>query len=415
MDRSYESAHALVRPAVGPVGPHLGTFVASLIAKRYSVNCVYIKARHALAIDRWLETRGLALADFDESWIVKYQRSRSRRRSRRIETRRIERSALCQLLHFLRDEAVCSQAVVDTSPIDKVVADFGRYLQHEKGLAGTTIYGFTRIARQFLTGRFGDEEVRLDAIRPADVIEFVQLQSKRLRPPALKSATTALRSFFRYTQYCGETDAGLVASVPAVATWSTTPQLPKAISAEHALRAIESCDLSTVVGRRDRAVLLLLARLGLRACEILRLMLDDIDWANGSIRVRGKGGHQCLMPLPADAGEAIASYLQHGRTASDDRHLFLRSQAPIRGLMQDSGAIGSIVCYALRRAKVDAPHRGSHQFRHALAVRMLKHGASLPEIAEVLRHRSPQSSTIYARVDVEALRALALAWPGGMR
>jgi site-specific recombinase XerD len=191
--------------------------------------------------------------------------------------------------------------------------------------------------------------------------------------------------------------------------------LPKAISADHAQRALESCDRGTAVSRRDRAVLLLLARLGLRTCEILRLLLDDIDWDQGHVRIRGKGGRQCLLPLPTDVGEAIAAYLQDGRPVSADRHVFLRSHAPIRGLMEGSDAIGSIVRYALRRAKVDAPHRGAHQFRHALAVCLLQRGASLSEIGEVLRHRSPQSTAIYATIDVEALRALALAWPGGAR
>jgi len=327
----------------------------------------------------------------------------------------MERRTLVLLLHFLRDASLCMPPVVETSPLANVVADFARHLRHQQGLANSTIYGFTRIARQFLTACFADAEPRLDAVRPAKVVEFVQLQSRRLRPPALKCVVTALRSFFRNTQYRGDTDAGLVASVPSVATWATTPQLPKAISAEHARRAIESCDRTTAVGKRDRAVLLLLARLGLRACEVLRLTLADIDRTNGSITVRGKGGQQCLMPLPADVGEAIANYLQNGRPASNGRHVVLRSHAPIVGLAEDSDAIGTIVRSALKRAGVDAPHRGSHQFRHALAVRMLKLGASLPEIAEVLRHRSLQSSTIHARIDLDALRSLALAWPGGAR
>jgi site-specific recombinase XerD len=327
----------------------------------------------------------------------------------------MERRTLVLLLCFLRDESLCMPPVVESSPVADVVANFERHLRLQQGLASSSIYSFTRIARQFLTARFGNQAVRLDAIQAADVVEYVQLQAKRLRPPATKCVTIALRSFFRYTQYCGDTDAGLVASVPSVATWTTTPLLPKAISAEHARRAIECCDLATPVGKRDRAILLLLARLGLRACEVLRLTLADIDWTNANVTVHGKGGHQCLMPLPVDVGEAIANYLRHGRPASDDRHVFLRSHAPIVGLMEDSDAIGAIVSCALKRAGVDAPHRGSHQFRHALAVRMLKHGASLPEIAEVLRHRSPQSSTIYARVDLDALRPLALAWPGGVQ
>jgi len=159
----------------------------------------------------------------------------------------------------------------------------------------------------------------------------------------------------------------------------------------------------------------LLARLGLRAHEVIALQLQDCDWDRGQLLVRGKGRRECILPMPVDVGETIAAYLEHGRPTSEDRHLFLRSMAPIRGLMEGSDAIGSIVRYALKRAEVDAPHSGSHQFRHALAVRMLRGGASLPEIGEVLRHRSSQSSSIYARVDISALRSLALAWPGGTR
>jgi site-specific recombinase XerD len=155
--------------------------------------------------------------------------------------------------------------------------------------------------------------------------------------------------------------------------------------------------------------------LGLRACEIVRLTLDDIDWDRGQLRVRGKGGQESLLPLTTDVGEAIAAYLERGRPISEDRHLFLRSLAPIRGFMEGSYGIGTIVRAALKRAKVEAPHRGTHQFRHALAVRLLRLGASLPEIGEVLRHRSPQSTSIYAQVDLDALRTLAMAWPGGVR
>jgi site-specific recombinase XerD len=189
--------------------------------------------------------------------------------------------------------------------------------------------------------------------------------------------------------------------------------VPKAISPEHAQRAIDSCVLNTGCGLRDRAVLLLLARLGLRAHEIIALQLDDCDWDSGSLRVCSKGGREQLLPMPAEVGAAIAAYLQQGRPMSKDRHLFLRSIAPIRGLTPGGDAIGTIVRHALRRAQVDAPHRGSHQFRHALAVRMLQGGASLNEIGEVLRHQSPQSTSIYAQVDITALRSLALPWPGG--
>jgi len=292
---------------------------------------------------------------------------------------------------------------------------FARYLQHYQGLADITVENYTRTALRFLVWRFGQGDACLRDLRPTDAITFVQIEAKRLAPSALKTVVTALRSFLRYGQFRGQVQADLAAGVPAVAAWATTPQVPKAISAEHAQRAIDSCDCQTSLGLRDRAVLLLLARLGLRAVEIVRLMLDDIDWGHAQLRVRCKGGRESLLPLSPDVGEAIAAYLECGRPTSQDRHLFLRSVAPMCGLMEGSDGIGSIVRYALNRGGVDAPHRGSHQFRHALAVQMLQVGASLPEIGQVLRHRSPQSTSIYATVDLTALRALAMTWPGGAR
>jgi len=416
VERTYESAAALAARAVGPLAPHLGAYASWLTAKRYRIDCVYIKTRHGLAFDRWLHASTVALADVDERRIAQYQDGDSHRRKvRRVDTRRIERCALIQLLHFLREQGAVGSARVATLPSDDVVAGFERHLQVERGLAETTIERCATTAQQFLSARFGTGEVDLRALRASDVVQFVQHEAKRLRPPGTRSVVTGLRSFLRYVQYCGEVGPELVFSVPKVAAWSMTSPLPKAISAEHAQAALDSCDRASALGRRDYAVLLILARLGLRADEIIKLQLDDIDWDSGHLRVRGKGGRECLMPLPVDVGEAIATYAADGRPNSADRHLFLRSTAPIRGLKDGSYAVGAIVGRALRRAHVDAPHRGSHQFRHALAVRMLQRGASLSEIGEVLRHRSPQSTSIYARVDLEALRALAPAWPGGAR
>jgi site-specific recombinase XerD len=296
-----------------------------------------------------------------------------------------------------------------------MVVRYQQHLQDHQGLATSTIERYTTVASQFLDDHFGNDEVDLRALRANDGIAFIQRQARRMRPPALKCIVNALRSFLRYAQYRGELATALAAAVPAVAAWATTPALPKAISPEHAQRAIDSCNLRTGAGLRDRAVLLLLARLGLRAHEIIALQLEDCDWDGGHLRVRSKCRREQLLPIPADVGEAIAAYLRHGRPQSPSRHLFLRSMAPIRGLMPGSDGVGTIVRHALKRAGVDAPHRGSHQFRHALAVRLLQRGASLTEIGEVLRHQSPQTTSIYARVDIDALRPLAQPWPGGAR
>jgi site-specific recombinase XerD len=416
MERTYEGSAALAGRATGPLANHLGLFAAWLIDQQYTANVIAIKIRHALAFDRWLAERRVAPADLGEVHIERYQR-RARRRHRRIrrETRRCERCEVTQLLQFLRSHGVCPVARIETTAADDLAALYGQYLRDRQGLAASTIERYRTVARQFLHERFDGGAIDLRSLHAGDVIAFAQRQSRCLQPPALKCVTNAMRSFLRYVQYRGEATSALAAAVPAVAAWTTTPAMPKAISPEHAQRAIDSCDLDTGGGLRDRAVLLLLARLGLRSNEIITLQLEDCDWDSGSLRVRGKNGREQLLPMPADVGAAIAAYLRHGRPMSNDRHVFLRSIAPIRGLMPGSDAVGTIVRHALQRAQVDAPHRGSHQFRHALAVRMLQAGASLGEIGEVLRHQNPQTTSIYARVDINALRSLTMPWPGGVQ
>lgn len=181
---------------------------------------------------------------------------------------------------------------------DNLAAAFGQYLQDQQGLAAATIERYRAVAWLFLDGRFGGGEVDLRTLCAVDAIDFIQRQAKRMRPPALKCVVNALRSFLRYLQYCGESAPKLVAAAPSVATWATTPPLPRAISPEHAQLAIDSCDRRTSLGLRDRAVLLLLARLGLRAHEIIAFTLDDCDWDSGCLHVHGKGRHERLLPMP---------------------------------------------------------------------------------------------------------------------
>jgi integrase/recombinase XerD len=413
LEPTLQGAVALARSATGPLSPHLEAFVTSLIDQRYAVVCLRAKAWHATAFDAWLAEHNVDLVEVSEAHIDRFHRRKYRPRSDcRAAPRRHETYTLEQLLRYLRERGVCAPAPAGTVPADAMVANFERFLLRERGLAAGSISYLCANARTFLVYRFGSEPVDLGAISAADILDFVQRRARLLQPRAVKQVVSALRTFLRYANYRGEIDAALIGAAPAVAVWSTTPPLPRAISAEHAQRAIDGCDPTTAVGRRDRAILLLLARLGLRGGEVLALRLDDIDWSMSRLHVRGKNGRECLMPLPVDVGEAIAAYLQDGRPASSDRHVFLRSRAPLRCLLQGSDAIGSIVRNALVRAGVDAPHKGAHQFRHALAVRMLQGGASLLEIGELLRHRSPLSTSIYARVDVAALRSLALPWPG---
>jgi integrase len=223
----------------------------------------------------------------------------------------------------------------------------------------------------------------------------------------------ALRSFLRYLRHQGKVATDLAACVPTVARWSFAT-LPKSLPAGTVQRVLDRSDRRTPIGRRDYAILFLLARLGLRACEIVALNLEDIDWEKARITIRSKGGRWAQLPLPADVGEALALYLRHGRPSSSCRRVFIRGRAPRIGFA-NSIAISTLVMRALERAGVDSARKGAHLFRHSLAKDMIRQGASLDEIGELLRHQSPNTTAIYAKVDLPALRPLALPWPGGAR
>ena len=253
MQRTYESARALVNCAAGPLARHIDPFITSLIEQQYRPSVIYIKARHGLAFDRWLTKRQIVLADLCEAQIVQYQ-NRTRRRHQRIraETRRIEWKALTQLLQFLRVRGICPEADVATNEAEDPAAQFGQHLQDQQGLAAATIERYRGVAQQFLGHCFGRGAVDLRLLRAGDAIAFIKSEGRRLRPPALKCVVNALRSFLRYAQFRGEAPAVLAAAVPTVSAWSTTPALPKAVSPEHAHRASDSCDLDTGVGLRDK-------------------------------------------------------------------------------------------------------------------------------------------------------------------
>ena len=300
------------------------------------------------------------------------------------------------------------------SPARRVRLAFEQHLVSERGLAAASIRLYGDAVGRFLGAVFGDGEVQLQRLAAADIVGFVQAEAARLRhPKRAKVMISALRSFLQYGRYCGDISVDLHGCVPTVANW-TMAGLPRTISASQVQRLLDGCDRRSATGRRDFAILLLLTRLGLRAGEVVDLRLEDIDWNEGSICIRGPARRRDCLPLPADVGAAIADYLHQGRPSCAVRNVFLRCRAPRRPLRGPS-AVSCLVCRALRRADIDSPLKGAHLLRHTLATQMLGSGASLNEIAEILRHRNPQTTTIYAKVDLASLHALALPWPGGVQ
>jgi site-specific recombinase XerD len=290
---------------------------------------------------------------------------------------------------------------------------YERFLLKERHLSHWTVAWHRRFVSRFLSDKFGGGPPNPSKLRALDVTAFVQRHAHRQGPAQARNLVAAIRSFLRYLRYRGLVDRDLSRVVPKVALWSFSIS-PEHLAPDRVRQVLHHCDRSTAVGRRDYSILLLLARLGLRAGEVVRLNLEDIDWENARITVCGKGGKWAQLPLPADVTRAIARYLRHDRPRCASRRVFLRSKAPIAGF-NHGGAISSIVKGALTKAGVDSARKGAHLLRHSLAMDMLRKGASFDEIGEVLRHKCSKSTAIYAKVDLQSLRTLALPWPGGVR
>ena len=402
----------LARAPEGPLAAYIGMFAKSRRAQGYVRGSIHRQVLLAASFSQWLKRQGVALGQICSEHPLRYLRCRARR----VRPALGDAAALRHLLEFLRGQGVVRAERIPerrTTPASRYALSYAQYLRDVRALASATIVNYVPFICGFLEHRFGDGPVRLGRLGARDVVRCVQRLAPRLHQKRAKLLTCALRSFLRYARYRGDVTLDLAAAVPVVANWSM-PSIPRAIGADQICQLVASLDRDTAVGRRDYAIVLLLARLGLRAGEVAFLDLEDLDWAAGLVSVRGKGGHRTALPLPPAVGEAIAAYLRDGRPGTTSRRVFLRSKAPVRGFLSQ-GAIGSIVRHALQRAGIQAPTCGAHQFRHAMATQMLRRGASLTEIGEILRHRSPQTTTIYAKVDLQALRPLALPWPGGAR
>lgn len=395
----------------GPLGVYVDDFAALLQEQGYSAQSARVQTRLVADISRWLQRKGLGANDLSPQRFKSYLKYRKHH----LRPNRGDASALQKLISLLRERGIVSQERCRAiqGPRELVEKAFEQYLSLERGLSQATVVNYLPFVRQFLLERFGSERIRLSKLRAADIIDFVQRHAHDLSFGRTKLMVSALRSFLRHLRHRGKIATDLAACVPCVPNWSFA-SLPKFLLPGQVQQVLDHCDQRTETGKRDYAILLLLARLGLRAGEVVTLTLDDIDWDAGLLTVRSKGGRWTQLPLPADVGEALACYLQYGRARCASRRIFIRSRAPKVGFA-NSIAICSLVESALIRAGVDSPRKGAHLFRHTLATEMLRHGASLAEIGELLRHRHPNTTTIYAKVDLTALRGLALPWPGGER
>jgi site-specific recombinase XerD len=393
----------------GPLCGVIPAYAALLSQQGYSQQSAHMQLRFLTDMNQWLHQQRLQVTDLTGPTIHRYLRSRSQR----FRPRRDDASILKKLLQILHIQGLLPKEDTQRldNPCQRVEHEFDRYLSEERGLSLATRINYRPFIQRFLSAQFGDKPVRFTDLNANDVIRFIRSQAPRLGPKRAGLMVSALRSFFRYLRHRGDITTDLAACVPAIANWQFSA-LPKFLQPHQVQQALSQCDRRTPRGRRDYAILLLLSRLGLRACEIVALTLGDIHWEAGEISIQGKGNRSALLPLPPDVGEAVAAYLENDRPACSTRHVFIRMKAPRRGFA-NSIAISTIVARTLKRAGIESPHMGAHLFRHTLATQMLRQGAALAHIALLLRHRSLNTTTLYAKVDLESLRTLVQPWPGG--
>lgn len=387
----------------GPLAPFADQYRERLQQQRYTPLSVVNLERQVAQMSRWLETEGLAIEQLSEARIdafVSVQRASGGGRSS------LSRPGLVCLLELLRELGVVTAAVLPTpSPTEALMDSFGSYLLSERGLTAGTVRGYVAHATRFVTGLAPGE---LGQVTPAEITTAVLDRSATVSVSATQNFVAGLRAFLRFCFIEGLVEVDLSQAALAV-TGRRRSCLPQGISSDEAAALLASCDRRTGIGRRDYAMLITLLRLGLRRGEVAGIRLEDIDWRAGELVVVGKGARSDRLPLPADVGGAIAAYLTRGRPATDRREVFLRARAPFEPIAP--GTVASTVRRACRRAGL--PEVGSHALRHTVACAMVAAQVPLPQIAQVLRHRSLQSTAIYARVDLDQLRALAQPWPGG--
>jgi integrase/recombinase XerD len=389
----------------GPLVPYVSGFVAELVERGYTPVSAAHQMRLMAHVSRWLACEGLGPDDLSTARVEEFVAVRRAAGYVNYVTPR----ALVALLEHLRAFGVVPPAGEPVlSEVEQLLGCYRAWLRSERGLALVTARNYADMVRPFVASRLnGAGELDLRTLAAGDVLAFVLAECPHRRPGSAKLLVTALRSLLGYLHVEGLIARPLAPVVPSVAGWRLAG-LPRGLGAEQVTALLDSCDLETTVGVRDLAILKLLVRLGMRRGEVAVLALDDIDWRSGEILVRGKGSRRERLPLPVDVGDALADYLRRARPVSaEGRAVFVRVRAPHRAL---SGAgISQVVIAAGHRAGLGRVN--AHRLRHTTATELLRCGAPLVEIGQLLRHRSQQTTAIYAKVDRERLRALARPWP----
>jgi site-specific recombinase XerD len=408
--------HTFVRPSViarlrrSPLGPSLDPLAAALRQEGYAPSSTqrYLCAAEKFA--QWLQEQGYTVFEMDADLLQCYISGLPRYRSGNLPKAAQGLSTLLSLLH---QQGVTRprQAGPPTPPLEQWLRDYDAHLAQVIGLTLGTRQRYGHLVRRFITDCFGTEPPDWPSLTAARITTFVSQEAAMRRNTGRKQPAVAVRSFLRFLVFRGAIRPGLEAAAPSPPQWKDAA-LPSRLTPEEVAQVLAVYHEGTTINLRNRAILFLLARLGLRAQDVVSLCLDDIDWADGRIALRpGKSRRARSVPLPYDVGHAVVAYLQGGRPRSERRQIFLRSRPPFQSLT--NSAVGAIVRQAFTHAGiVVSPGVASHIFRHTVASRMVNHGASFKDVADVLGHQSLQTTGIYAKLDLEALAAVALPWGG---
>jgi site-specific recombinase XerD len=409
LEEFFNSTFRIQELRDGPSGHLLEGFAEELRQAGYSEITARGHIRAAEHLIYWTGREGLSINTLDEQFVEDFSHHLNRCLCPRYaHTYRLRvRNGVRLFFKYLQRAGVVSTSTIEQTSQDPVLfVSFCQWMRQQRGTGDPTLYNYGFALRDLLKS-LGEDPGKFDA---QSLRKFILERSQQYGWSAAKKCTTAVRMFLRFLIAEGKCPAALEAAVPVLAHWRLS-SLPRYLQPDEIERIIASCDPTTQVGKRDRAILLLLARLGLRAGDIVQFRLGDIDWNGAWIHVSGKGRCQTRLPLTQEIGDAIVTYLEDGRPQSDADRLFIRARAPFRALASHC-AVSVIVTRAMRRAGVTCPSRGAaHVLRHSAATSMLRQGASLHEIAAILRHRSIETTQIYAKVDVGALRQIAQPWP----
>jgi len=406
----FKQRSTLDRLQSGPLAQYLPFLANALHQEQYPRETIRRYVRVADGLGRWLNKHGLSLAETDETIVARYRVHTGRRKKGQL---RAAGRGLAKVLALLRRQyGVGESARVADTEGDSLVAAFNAHLQQVAGLMPGTRSQYSRHATLFLKTVFSTTPFDVTKVTPQTITDFVREQAARLKPSSCAAPATSMRVFLRFLITYHGLPAGVVGAVPTIRQWKLA-SLPKHLSVEDVDRTLATCDEQSPVGKRDRAILLLLVRLALRAGEAGRLRLSDVDWREGEVRIHSpKSARERKLPLPSDVGQALAEYIQNGRPKSAQPFLFLRTRAPFSPITGPS-TVSCIAKRHLKLAGISIRGLSAHSFRHTAATRMVRRGVGFKQVADVLGHRLLETTNIYAKLDEDSLHRVALPWPGG--